>query len=90
VPEIVASILKVAEIVTDLVPSALCDILPLVTLASLVVLPPLLLMAGEDQLELLPAIVVVLPDLPEILRDQPDACTRYIAQVIFDVLFATD
>jgi len=63
---------------------------PLVTLASFVVLPPLLLIAGADQLELLPLIVVVFPDLPEIFKDQPEACTRYIAQVIFEVLFATD
>jgi len=89
VPDIVACILKVAEIVTDLLPSALCVMFPLVTLPSFVVLPPLLLIAGDVQLYEVPAMLVVLPVLLEMFKLQLLACTKYMVHVIFEVLFVT-
>lgn len=85
VPEMVACILNVADSMTDFVPSALCVMFPLVTVASFVVLPPLLFIAGEVQLCDAPLMLVVLPVRDAMFRLQLDACTRYIVHVIFEV-----
>lgn len=87
VPEIVALKSKVAEILMLFVPSALCEILPLVTVASLVVLPPPLLIAGELHECAVPFMVVELSDLEAIFNPQELACTKYITQVTLEVLF---
>jgi hypothetical protein len=89
VPEMVAFSSNTAEMLTLFVPSELWAMLPLVTVASFVVLPPLLLMAGEVQVYLVPLMVVTLSSRLPIPRLQELACTRYMTQVILLVLFAT-
>jgi hypothetical protein len=89
VPEIVASMLNVTDSVTDFVPSALCVMVPLVMVASLVVLPPLLLIAGDVQVRDVPAMLAVLSVLLDMFKLQLDACTRYATQVTFEVFADT-
>ena len=82
----VAWMRKVAVSVTDFVPSALCVMFPLVTVASFVVVPPLLFIAGDVQLYDVPAMLVELPVLLAMPRLQLLACTRYMTHVTLDVL----
>ena len=83
----VAPMRNVADSVIDFVPSALCAMFPLVTVASFVVVPPLLFIAGDVQLYDVPAMLAELFDLLAIPRLQLLACTRYMTHVTFDVLF---
>ena len=87
VPPIVALMLNVAEMVTFRVPSALWETV-FDALPRRVVLPPLLLIAGDVIAVLVPSIVSVFDRAP-ICKDHDASCTRYKSAVIVDVFAET-
>lgn len=89
-PLIVALMPKTPAIATDLVPSALCGT-DCVIVASNVVAPPPLSIAGEVNVLFVPLIVQLLYDVDRVpmFRDHDAACTRYNFAVIVDVFALT-